>query len=66
MDDILKPCPFCGKAGKIEKKEYKFIGIYFIPHCSNGSCLMFTARKEYKTKDGAKKAWNRRFADENR
>lgn len=29
----LLPCPFCGKAGKIEKKEYKFIGIYFIPHC---------------------------------
>lgn len=62
----LKECPFCGKAGKIEKKEYAFLGVSFIPHCSNDSCLMFTARKEYKTEDGAKKAWNRRTEETKR
>lgn len=57
----IKPCPFCGKAGNIEKKEYRMLGNVFIPHCSNGSCLLFTARKEYKTEEGAIKAWNRRM-----
>lgn len=56
----LKPCPICGKPGAITTKVYSWGDVAYKPHCSNGSCLLWTVDKEYKTEDGAAKAWNRR------
>lgn len=63
MPNELKPCPFCGSAGKLQRKyrckgkrkttEYRII-------CSNLECEIFPATFLKSTYHEAAEAWNRR------
>ena len=57
MPNELKPCPFCGAipileyGNGIQKWWYT---------CDNEKCLVQPTTYAYKSKGGAKRAWNRR------
>lgn len=63
MPNELKPCPFCGSAGKLQRKyqhkgkqkttEYRII-------CSNLYCKIFPATFFKSTYHEATEAWNER------
>lgn len=55
----LKPCPFCGREGRII-----FVYGLFVPYCKNESCILYTLDVCYDTKKKAIEAWNRRASDE--
>ena len=54
----LKPCPFCGGKAQIEKNE-DFVDV----SCKDMFCRGWTSCLEYKTKQQAIEAWNRRAED---
>ena len=58
----LKPCPFCGRKGRVTSRlnEAKTIEYFFI-RCRG--CGARTGR--HKDADYAKKAWNRRAGESN-
>ena len=55
----LKPCPFCGRDGRIIR-----VYGYFVPYCTNESCILYKIDVCYDTKEKAIEAWNRRASDE--
>lgn len=60
MSEELKPCPFCGeKAELYEQKHREHPSTYYV------RCKGFCVRQiDYKDKNRAIIAWNRRVADE--
>ncbi len=61
MTEGLKPCPFCGGRAvirEVETRTYRIGGYYVM--C--GNCL--TSGNNYKTKQKAADAWNRRYHDD--
>jgi Lar family restriction alleviation protein len=61
----LKPCPFCGGEAKIvdngeaSTNKYYFVDVL----CKDMSCRGYSSCLEYKTKQQAIEAWNRRAED---
>ena len=62
MAETLEPCPFCGGEASIGRRDYFFedsneyaMSAHYV-ECS--TCYVRTI--EYKSKDGAADAWNRR------
>lgn len=77
MNDVLKPCPFCG--GEAITEGRKIIGNYksdreyrfenWIVRCTNRECFMSGLRmgafwNELLTEEEAIEAWNRRAGEE--
>lgn len=65
--DELLCCPFCGSSAKItisriwpRDLDHAIQGYSIV--CSNDNCIIYNADgRYYKSKDEAKKAWNRRI-----
>ena len=62
IDEVLKPCPFCGGESEIGFRlscynHWKPEG--FFPRCKDTKCIGRTYRK-YHTEKEAIEAWNRR------
>lgn len=55
---VLKPCPFCGSKGVLNKK--RSLDTYIV-ECTNGSCpASYMIGNEYDSEEEAITAWNRR------
>lgn len=56
MNEVLKPCPFCGREGRI-------IYVYglFVPYCKNESCILYNLDTCYNTREKAIEEWNKRI-----
>lgn len=59
--DVLKPCPFCGEAAKLDTT-----GRLYMVYCFSTSCYVNPATKFFRRKVEAVKAWNRRSRYERR
>jgi len=58
----LEPCPFCGKAAKLQQ------GLTWLIGCDTRGCIgycPYSLDRDYDTADEAVAAWNRRSTDEN-
>ena len=60
MNDLLKPCQFCGAEGDITYNYYK----KFDPYCTNDDCFLNKLEYWFETEQEAIEAWNRRTNDE--
>jgi len=61
----LKPCPFCGRHGVLQKQVWHYSGEpkdHFGVHCANTHCCGGRLGYHWLTKGGAIRAWNRRKA----
>lgn len=58
----LKPCPFCGgEAEIVDNGEVRTNKYYFVDvNCKDMNCRGYSSCLEYKTKQQAIEAWNRR------
>lgn len=56
MNDLLKPCPFCGSEGDITYNYDK----KFAPYCTNNFCMLNELDYGFETEREAIEAWNRR------
>jgi ssDNA-binding Zn-finger/Zn-ribbon topoisomerase 1 len=57
----LKPCPFCGKAAKLQQ------GLTWLIGCDTRGCIgyrPYSLDRDYETAHEAVSAWNRRLCDE--
>ena len=62
----LKSCPFCGgEAEIVDNGETRSNKYYFVDvSCKNTNCRGYTSCLEFKTKQKAIEAWNRRQNNE--
>lgn len=57
----LKPCPFCGRIGKI----HSFNDSQYRVECTNSFCqASYMIGMDFDTEDEAIEAWNRRITDD--
>ena len=59
MMDKLKPCPFCGGAAKIHRRQFCLYSVC----CVDTRCMGHNLYIMFKTKREAIEAWNRRESD---
>ena len=59
MNDLLKPCPFCGAEGDINYNYDK----KFSPYCINNDCFLNELDHGFETEQEAIDTWNRRAND---
>lgn len=66
MSEDLKPCPFCGKAAKVEKVKVMTTGeIEFTVRCKSEICMGHPEIPvSYETERKAASAWNRRKGED--
>ena len=63
IDEVLKPCPFCGGNCDIAYNIQRVFGndnISYIPFCENDDCFMNMNEVGFNTEAEAIEAWNRR------
>ena len=62
MIEELKPCPFCGEEGFLEKRELpdRPGAIRFFVCCRNGACHLKVETSLYSEEERAIAAWNMR------
>jgi Lar family restriction alleviation protein len=59
-EEELKPCPFCGKAAKVETITDIFHHTTFMAVCGNDSCGCHPMTEPFEKSSEAVAAWNRR------
>lgn len=61
MSEKLKPCPFCGGEAVIHSAYGSNTNaVLYYPRCKDETCLGHNVWQNYRTKQSAIKAWNRR------
>ena len=64
MSETLRPCPFCGKPGKLSSGEWNGpnLPLLYAADCPDNTCVGFSMNT-YKDADAARTAWNTRTPD---
>lgn len=61
MKSEMKRCPFCDKAGTIDRiKTFRGIDVYY-PRCNTNHCVGNNGWVSFDTEEEAIKAWNKRM-----
>lgn len=58
MNDLLKPCPFCGGRAKVTITNSQYI-----VSCDNFRCISSEIKSVYIEYESAVQAWNRRATE---